>query len=204
MGTSHLCKFSKKMFQLALGHTCDEDELSLLDRYRRSKGYMRKVELLKRLYAEDQIEEIYQELWVESDAEAYYCYVCADEVLASCHTFHHENIQAYPLVRWDYENLTQIRDSESSLLISQKKEDGPFRLVQIEGVFVSESHRNKGICTSFLKEVLVQLRSRSVDRYLYISAEGDNLPAKRCYEKVFEYSGSEHPWCREHRYWIVK
>ena len=204
MGKPRLCVFPEMVFRLALGHSDSEDELSLLDRYRRSKGFMKKVELLTSLYTMGEIEEIYKELWVESDAEAYYCYVRDREVLASCHTFHHERFEAYSLVWWNLENLTQIRDSESSLLISQKKEDGPFRLVQIEGVFVSESHRNKGICTSFLKEVLIQLRSRSNDRYLYISAEGDNLPAKRCYEKVFEYSGSEHPWCREHRYWIVK
>ena len=204
MGKPRLCKFSKEMVQLALGHTGDEEELSLLDMYRRSNAILKKVECLKRLYTMEQIKELFQELWVESDAEEYYCYVCADEVLASCHTFRYENIRAYSLLRWDFEDQTQVWDREERAWISRKKIDDPFRLVQIEGVLVSESHRNQGIGTKFLRKVLDHLSSRSNHLFVYINVEGDNLPAQRCYQKVMEYSGENHPLNYENRYWIVK
>ena len=57
--TFRLLIFSKLIFQLALGHSDSEDEISMLDMYRRSKGLMKKAKLLKRLYTEDQIEAIY-------------------------------------------------------------------------------------------------------------------------------------------------
>ena len=203
MGGSSLYKFSKEMFQLALGHT-DDEELSLLNMYKRSNAILKKVERLKCLYTMEQIQEIFQELWVESDAEAYYCYVRADEVFASCHTFHYESIRAYPLVRWNFEDRTQIWDREGKKWINLKKVDDYFSLVQIEGVIVSESHRNQRIGTEFLQKVVNQIRTRSNHRFIYINVEGDNLPAQRCYQKVMEYSGANHPLNCENRYWVVK
>lgn len=197
-------------FLLALGQTDDDD--TILNMFGRSEGFRKNVERLKRLYSMDQIQFLYDDVFRTSDAIAFYCYVMGDEILATCYTFGLLSIEANALVQWkaysdglNFEDRIQIWNRESKDYISLKKGDDPIGLVQIEEVAVSESHQNRGIGTEFLKKVLVHLRSQSKHTYFYINAEKCNIPAVKCYRKVFEYEGTESMIYNQPAvYWVVK
>ena len=198
----HLLKFQRKIFESALRPPAKEPVRPIRE----------KIELLKRLFTMEEIQNLYVDLWKASDALAFYCYVRDDQVLASCHILRHDYTRAYPFVRWDYKDQTKIWNRKKEDWIFEKKGHHvhPFNIVQIEDLSVSD--QDEGIAENFLKELLVLLNFQSKTLYIYANADNDDISTVKSYTNLFGYEGEDLPVYAKMniipdagiRYWIVQ